>query len=177
MGTEAPKQTTLYRFFDAEDRLLYVGISDRPSDRMSGHRRAAAWWDEASRCVMERFDTRAEAERAEGEAIRSEDPLFNVMGKPLPAAPEPVAKPTGPFPLTPEMVARVATGDVTFKELRMAVGLSIEHLAHAADLTLSTVARLERGRTTRPSRATVRALAAVIGISGEDLWRTLEHAA
>jgi len=47
----------------------------------------------------------------------------------------------------------------------------MEALAHAAGLTLSTVARIEKGHIKEPSRGTVRALATALGVPVADLER------
>lgn len=67
----------LYRLYDEFDRLLYVGISDRPWKRFKQHERDKAWWKEVTRQVIEWKYDRAEALAAEGAAIATEAPVFN----------------------------------------------------------------------------------------------------
>lgn len=69
--------TALYRPFDADDRLLYVGVTDEVGQRESSHRRRSSWVAFAVRTDVEWFPSRVEAERAEVRAITSERPLFN----------------------------------------------------------------------------------------------------
>lgn len=57
------------------------------------------------------------------------------------------------------------------RQLRTARGMTQEALARAAGLTLSTVSRIEKGTIKEPSRGTVRALAAALGVPAEDLER------
>lgn len=68
----------LYRYFNAQGELLYVGISTNPSQRrlqhMGGH-----WLHEAFWHCVELFPTRFIAELAEGFAIFEEDPIHNVL--------------------------------------------------------------------------------------------------
>jgi predicted GIY-YIG superfamily endonuclease len=71
--------TVLYRLFDSEDRLLYVGITDRYGLRMGQHRTSKWWWPRVHRTETEWFASRAVAETMEVRAIRSERPLYNVM--------------------------------------------------------------------------------------------------
>ena len=73
--------TTLYRFFDADDRLLYVGIAGNPGRRFHQHANGPdgkPWWSHVARSTMEHFDTREEAAAAEVAAIVTEHPLHNV---------------------------------------------------------------------------------------------------
>ena len=78
----------VYRFYDAHDQLLYVGITDSPGVRFGAHRAKSAWWAQAVRNTIAWYDTRDEATNAESEAIATESPLHNVAG------PVPVILPT-----------------------------------------------------------------------------------
>lgn len=70
--------TALYRYYDAADTLLYVGMTGDLAEREVEHIRDSTWMDFAARSTIERFPTRAEAEDAERDAIRDEAPLFNI---------------------------------------------------------------------------------------------------
>lgn len=74
--------TTLYRAFDDQDRLLYVGISDSVFLRLGQHNDRAPWANYATKITLERFGTREEAEAAEAAAILTEDPVWNQHGRP-----------------------------------------------------------------------------------------------
>ncbi len=70
---------TLYRHFDASGELLYVGLTVRPAlQRQHEHLKGKAWWNEIANISMVRFDTVEELEVAEVNAIRSEQPRYNV---------------------------------------------------------------------------------------------------
>lgn len=81
----------VYRCYDADDVLLYVGLTCNVSRRMSGHRHNPTTL--ASRlvsCEMARYKVTSytdglEAERAEAEAIRTESPIGNLQcsGRPM----------------------------------------------------------------------------------------------
>lgn len=75
--TEA-SATTLYRFYDADGRLLYVGITEQGAMRWRAHRKDKDWWTDVVTTTTEHFATRAEAAAAEVAAIKSEGPLYNV---------------------------------------------------------------------------------------------------
>ena len=70
---------TLYRFFDAEDNLLYIGITMAFRERWSQHRRDKEWIDEITTIRLEQYETREELLQAEENAIRQEQPRYNVI--------------------------------------------------------------------------------------------------
>lgn len=72
--------TSLYRFFDAEGQLLYVGITARNVDRMHNHARHKPWWHHVATATFQHFPNRALALLAEAVAIRIEHPVHNVAG-------------------------------------------------------------------------------------------------
>lgn len=73
-------RTALYRHYDANDVLLYVGISNDPDQRFILHAYTARWYDCSARCDVEWHTDRPAALSAERDAIRSERPLFNLSG-------------------------------------------------------------------------------------------------
>lgn len=78
-------RTALYRHFDAEGRLLYVGISLRYTDRTRSHRINAGWFDQIATITIEWFLSRVQAETAEYQAIRNERPIHNKQHNRRPA--------------------------------------------------------------------------------------------
>ena len=68
----------LYRHFDHNGVLLYVGISLSTVQRLGQHRDHSHWFDAIVRVEIESFETRAAALDAEREAIRAEHPLCNI---------------------------------------------------------------------------------------------------
>lgn len=75
--------TSLYRFYDSNGRLLYVGITVRLPLRLRQHNDTKPWWTDVSDVTVEHFASRPEAARAEQEAIRLELPLFNIQHRPV----------------------------------------------------------------------------------------------
>lgn len=71
-----PELNYVYRFYDARDRLLYVGITRNPQNRFNAHQNSP-WWDTAERCTIEPQSTRARAFWAEAMAIHEESPIYN----------------------------------------------------------------------------------------------------
>ncbi|MFJ6559937.1 GIY-YIG nuclease family protein [Streptomyces sp. NPDC091412] len=75
--SEPPERTALYRLYDAEDRLLYVGITTNPKVRWRAHARDKRWWPEVARKTIEWFETRKSAERVEKIEVEEESPVYN----------------------------------------------------------------------------------------------------
>ncbi len=74
--------TTLYRVYDAADRLLYVGITEGAFLRLGAHADNAAWAAHAATITLERYGDRETAAAAELSEIRDEDPVWNINGRP-----------------------------------------------------------------------------------------------
>lgn len=72
------KPHTLYRFWDGDGVLLYVGITDVPGARFKQHAKSKDWWWRVAQVTVEHFESRAELELAEVAAIQSEKPLHNI---------------------------------------------------------------------------------------------------
>lgn len=70
-------KTAVYRYYDADGVLLYVGITKNADLRDDQHRQASGWHPLTVRRELDWFDTRVDAAAAEREAIRGEEPLFN----------------------------------------------------------------------------------------------------
>lgn len=69
----------LYRCFDENDNLLYVGISWSAPLRFRGHSVTSPWWGDVVRVSLERYQSRPIAEAAEQQAIRTEAPRYNAQ--------------------------------------------------------------------------------------------------
>lgn len=70
----------LYRYYDARGVLLYVGITKDPIRRRRDHQSHSEWYPHAVEPLIEWFEDRKSALRAERDAIRDEAPVFNVVG-------------------------------------------------------------------------------------------------
>lgn len=68
----------LYRHFDKDDILLYVGISLSTVNRLSQHREVSPWFDQITRVTIEHYQSRQEALAMERQAIKNEKPKFNL---------------------------------------------------------------------------------------------------
>lgn len=68
----------LYRFYDKDNRLLYVGMSLHAAKRASQHRRDKPWWNDVARMDVDHHDiTEHELRRLESEAIYNDSPPHN----------------------------------------------------------------------------------------------------
>jgi predicted GIY-YIG superfamily endonuclease len=72
------RRTCVYRFYDIDDALLYVGLSMNLEGRLAKHRRRA-WWPQVVRQEVEWFAGREAAKAAERAAIRAENPIHNIV--------------------------------------------------------------------------------------------------
>lgn len=71
--------TALYRHFDKDGVLLYVGISCNAMRRTEDHSKNSEWFGDVSSITIEMFETRSLAIEAEKNAIKKEKPMHNVV--------------------------------------------------------------------------------------------------
>lgn len=71
------REAVLYRCFDSEKRLLYVGVTVNLYKRSHQHQAKTSWWPDVIRIEVTPYDERWRALNAEREAIRTEGPLHN----------------------------------------------------------------------------------------------------
>lgn len=72
-------KTSLYRHFNSDGQLLYVGISLNWKNRLSQHHKDSYWFMDVTDISIEWFDSREDALKAERDAIKTEKPLCNKM--------------------------------------------------------------------------------------------------
>ena len=72
-------RTALYRCFDATGALVYIGVSDKPEDRLKQHAANSPWHRYVAVTAEEWCDSRDDAFVKERQAIAAEKPLFNVQ--------------------------------------------------------------------------------------------------
>lgn len=71
--------TSVYRYYDPRDLLLYVGITSRGSARNREHNASKDWWQYVARQEVEHYPTRGAAEQRERTLIRKYRPPFNTL--------------------------------------------------------------------------------------------------
>lgn len=83
--------TDLYRLYDADGTLLYIGISKSTMARMAQHAGQKSWWHEVARIEIAHVQgTRSHAEYEERIAIIQESPKYNKAHKDAVLLPRPV---------------------------------------------------------------------------------------
>lgn len=81
LASEQRAPTALYRFYSADRRLLYVGITGNPQGRFAAHEQAEwAPMADLRRTRVRWYQTRHAALAAEVRAIRRERPIYNQQG-------------------------------------------------------------------------------------------------
>lgn len=70
----------LYRFYDANRRPLYIGISSCTAIRLDAHRKQSKWWPLAEYIAISVYPSYDAVQEAERAALRHEQPRFNKQG-------------------------------------------------------------------------------------------------
>lgn len=73
----AERETAVYRLFDVNKALLYVGISWDPDLRMKDHKTNSPWWPSVDHTTIAWYRNREAAMGHEAWAITAEAPLYN----------------------------------------------------------------------------------------------------
>lgn len=68
----------LYKLYDAEDALLYVGITTDPTKRFAEHSRSKPWWSDVVRFDLNTYASWEETTTKEAEQIASLSPRYNL---------------------------------------------------------------------------------------------------
>ncbi|MEE1812618.1 GIY-YIG nuclease family protein [Streptomyces sp. BE133] len=77
----AGRRAAVYRFFDSNEELLYLGITHNIDERWGTHERIQPWWLDVARREFTWYETRAEAEQIEASATVSEKPRYDRSGQ------------------------------------------------------------------------------------------------
>lgn len=72
------RQPVVYRIYDANDRLIYIGATSNPMGRLIGHQRQSWWFALAARVSFEPHEHMDSAFATEWTAIAEEAPAFNI---------------------------------------------------------------------------------------------------
>ncbi|MFE9777739.1 GIY-YIG nuclease family protein [Streptomyces sp. NPDC005775] len=80
MAMPPPGRTGVYRFSNAKNQILYIGLTSNPSQRWAQHASDKEWWHQVWMREIEWFPTREEAEAEEARLISVAAPLYNKNG-------------------------------------------------------------------------------------------------
>lgn len=119
----------VYRYYNDEGVLLYIGESLSYIRRLSEHLKKASWVESVCSVTLERFDTKKQAQNAEREAIEKENPVFNKQYNQKTKSNSKEC-----FSLKPNEEL-----EMTFKELIDSKGLSTKEVANKCNVTTRTV--------------------------------------
>ncbi len=149
------RPVALYRHFDGQDRLLYVGVTANPLQRICDHNAHSPWFLLVARTVYEWHPDRVSAEDAETTAIQTEAPLHNVRVS--------VGHPRGPYRDRNENLT-------TLSRWLSASKIPQSDLAAQVGVTQPTISRFASG-TMKPSLAVAMMLErATDGAVPVDVW-------
>lgn len=143
----------LYRYFDIEGRLLYLGFTERPNIRFVTHASKSPWIIFAVRVEIRWYPSRATAESAERTAIRIERPVFNRVHNTTVAAQRRTVAyliEVGRLDLAPATVTAAAWRRMTQDDPSLVPALSRAQAKRAGDRRLLELADLE-GRLVQPT--------------------------
>ena len=74
----ADRPTTVYRIYNENGQLLYVGIATTYLRRLSHHETSAEWFEQGATIRLTHYPTRGLAATAEVAATVAEKPLYNI---------------------------------------------------------------------------------------------------
>lgn len=84
--------TTLYKQYDSDGTLLYVGVTRDVHKRLIQHGCHSPWWKQVQLVKLEHFNSHDEAIKAERNAVINEKPLWNEIHRPVRRFPPGFAK-------------------------------------------------------------------------------------
>lgn len=137
-----PSRTALYRLFDDADVLLYVGIAEDPRERWNQHASDKPWWPEVTRRDVEWVPNRADAERAEREAIISEKPRYNSQHAIGELSSEEAASLFAEYRAAYETERRLRRPMKEAARRELEAGVSLKALSHATGLSQEVFRRI-----------------------------------
>lgn len=142
---DSTERTALYRLYDANDQLLYVGISHEPEARLRDHKWAPhhdKWTKHVDRHEIAWYPSRTAAQTAEIAAIREERPRHNGAHN----------YPHAPF--DPEEWPKITTPNAMSAQLSSLILAKIESGRWQAGMKLPSCSELGRATGMSKSAAT-----------------------
>lgn len=143
--------TNLYRYFNVDGHLLYVGVSLSAIGRLAGHQSKSDWFMNIARVEIVTLPDRTSALCAEKDAIASESPQFNIMHQPQCS-----------------LVAKDTSEGETISEKIQLSGLARTEIARRAGVPYATARRWSLGES-EPKLNQIAGLAQALGCDPSDL--------
>ncbi|MFJ7525154.1 GIY-YIG nuclease family protein [Streptomyces griseus] len=137
-------RTALYRLFDAQDTLLYVGIAEDPKKRWAQHAADKAWWPQVSRRDVEWLSDRGLAEEAERSAIEAENPIHNTRHAAPRLSNQEIASLFAQYKATVELERQLRPKVKQAAGQEMLAGATVSQLAKLTGLTPEYFRRIAR---------------------------------
>jgi DNA-binding XRE family transcriptional regulator len=162
---ELATKYTVYRLYDANDELLYVGCTKHITPRLEKHSKRE-WWYEVARIEETSFDDPAEAADAEEHFYFTEAPRYNGKRHSRYRAPRGWKSQGEQRTKTP---SAFGVDGAKIRRLRLHTGVTQIELAERAGVGHMTISRIERGEIEEPRISTLRKLADALGIQVRDL--------
>lgn len=75
------RSTYLYKHWNYDGVVIYVGITANPEQRLYNHKRNASWFKEVSQVSFKKFSNRLMARTAERYSIKTDKPAYNLRDK------------------------------------------------------------------------------------------------
>src|SRR5262245_10475865 len=122
--------TTVYRVYDADEQLLYVGCTTSFAERRKAHQSTSAWFADAHSWDLHHYDDHDEARAAERAAIQTENPLHNKRMNPSFEVPRRTGPLLGCFVNGAEIRRRRQRRGIRTGEFARRVGLHDSSLRH-----------------------------------------------
>ncbi|MFE7485489.1 GIY-YIG nuclease family protein [Streptomyces sp. NPDC057552] len=139
-----PGRTALYRLFDAQDTLLYVGIAEDPKSRWAQHAADKTWWPQVTRRDIEWLPDRKLAEEAERSAIEGEGPIHNTRHAAPHLSSQEVAALFAQYKATVKLERQLRPKVKQAAGQEMLTGATVGQLAKATGLTPEVFRRMAR---------------------------------
>lgn len=136
----------LYRMFDVDGTLLYVGQSTNLGARLEGHQSVRPWMSDVATITLEHHATAADLTAAERHAVATEQPLYNVRLR------------SGAIPAARRRNDAGAINGSALRHHRRTAGLSAVELSAVSGVDPTVISRLESD-TRRGTPAQIKALA------------------
>lgn len=149
----------MYRFFDVDGVLLYVGSTSNPPVRWSKHKGDKPWWLEVDAYSLTWWSSRETAYREEYRAIGAEQPKHNERGLHPLGTPQPVTEAALRFADVLEEIAAMADSEDRAVAVSQVLRLLEEKLPELKE------ARREGVLSMRARKVTYRAIAEKLDVS------------